>query len=379
MVLAPTLALGWLLVALALAVQLAALPAVVRRAWPVVLLLTAAGPALYGAGVVLIDGRPAVVAGVAAAVFAVGLGAVPAARALPAGARSGVLVAAALPGLAAPVAGHGPVSVGAGLLLAAALGGLAVLSPGRAVPVTAEVVAVVALVEATVSGLDGSAVTLAVLGQALVAAVLGTVLRSRFATVTGLVLGGLGTLVAIGRDAPLVALLRPGAPYVVDGLAQVPAIAAGAAASLLVLAGATALLTACGRLGWVRPEAGGAAVWTPLGLAGLYGAAGLVLAPAMLVAPTSGGFTAAHALVSVSWTVAALVLLARGLHRAALRVAGLVLMAAAVAKLLLFDLVALDGLARVLAFLGAGLVLLAAGTWYARRVAEAQDEAPPNG
>ena len=36
-----------------------------------------------------------------------------------------------------------------------------------------------------------------------------------------------------------------------------------------------------------------------------------------------------------------------------------------------------DGLARVVAFLGAGLVLLAAGTRYARLVAEA--EQPPSG
>ena len=49
---------------------------------------------------------------------------------------------------------------------------------------------------------------------------------------------------------------------------------------------------------------------------------------------------------------------------------------------MLFDLVALDGLARVGAFLGAGLALLAAGTRYARLVAEAeaeQEPAPPTG
>jgi hypothetical protein len=44
------------------------------------------------------------------------------------------------------------------------------------------------------------------------------------------------------------------------------------------------------------------------------------------------------------------------------------------AKLILFDLVALDGLARVAAFLGAGL-LLAAGTRHARLVAEAEPAA----
>ena len=75
----------------------------------------------------------------------------------------------------------------------------------------------------------------------------------------------------------------------------------------------------------------------------------------------------------MAWTVLALALLARGIRRPALRMTGLVLVAAAVAKLLLFDLVALDGIARVAAFLGAGLVLLAAGTRYARMVAEASD------
>jgi uncharacterized membrane protein len=59
------------------------------------------------------------------------------------------------------------------------------------------------------------------------------------------------------------------------------------------------------------------------------------------------------------------------------RITGLVLGGAAVAKLVLFDLVALDGLARAAAFLGAGLVLLAAGTRYARMVAEA-DRTPPS-
>jgi uncharacterized membrane protein len=57
-------------------------------------------------------------------------------------------------------------------------------------------------------------------------------------------------------------------------------------------------------------------------------------------------------------------------------VTGSVLVGAAVAKLVLSDLVALDGMARVVAFLGAGLVLLAAGSRYARMVAEASDGSP---
>jgi uncharacterized membrane protein len=77
--------------------------------------------------------------------------------------------------------------------------------------------------------------------------------------------------------------------------------------------------------------------------------------------------------VTISWTLAALLLLARGIDRPAPRVAGLVLIAAAVAKLVLFDLVSLDGLARVAAFVGAGLLMLAAGTRYARLVARSQE------
>ena len=74
----------------------------------------------------------------------------------------------------------------------------------------------------------------------------------------------------------------------------------------------------------------------------------------LLVSPSRAGFVAGHAAVTVSWVIVALVLLARGIRRPALRVAGLVLVAAAVGKLVPFDLVALDGLARVAAFLGAG-------------------------
>jgi uncharacterized membrane protein len=138
---------------------------------------------------------------------------------------------------------------------------------------------------------------------------------------------------------------------------------------------AVALLVAGGRVGLIRPDPGSSPMWIPIGLVGLYGATSLVVTVALLVSDDRAGFTAGHAVVTVSWTVAALVLLARGISRPALRITGLVLVVAAVGKLVLFDLVALDGLARVAAFLGAGLVLLAAGTRYARIVAEAESRA----
>ena len=185
--------------------------------------------------------------------------------------------------------------------------------------------------------------------------------------------GGLATVAAVTQHAPLSALVVfPAGPYLVRGVADGHALAIGAAVSALVLALAAAVLAAAGRIGWIRPDRATAPLWVPTGLVGLYGATGLVVTIAVAVSPDRAGFTAGHALVTVSWTVAALALLARGIGRPALRVAGLVLVVAAVGKLVLFDLVALDGLARVAAFLGAGLVLLAAGTRYTRMVADAE-------
>lgn len=460
-VLAPALAGAWLLAALALALQLAALPAVLRRGWAVLMLLAAAGPVLYGAFAVLNedDGAPdvLVVGGVSAAVLAVALAtaalalrriptnsaapsATPSAGTTATGAAvkdAGMSAGSAAVGASASAgwpatetgraddsrgaepgpapgpamaAGSGvgipsrrtagerawvgsvaavvavsvlPALAGAGVLDgwwgallacgAAVLLGILALLPltPHAVTVAAGTAGAAAVLTATVVGLYGSAAAIAVLAEALVAALLAVGLRSRFAMITALVLGALGGLSAVVRYAPLETLLRFEIAPAVGDLVTAVAVAA------LLLALSAALLMAGGRLDWVRPDAQHAAVWVPIGLIGLYGAASMVVNAALLIAPTSSGFTAGYAVVTVSWTVGALVLLARGLRRPALRITGLVLGGAAVAKLVLFDLVALDGLARAAAFLGAGLVLLAAGTRYARMVAEA-DRTPPS-
>ncbi len=109
--------------------------------------------------------------------------------------------------------------------------------------------------------------------------------------------------------------------------------------------------------------------WVPAGLIALYGSTAALLSVGLLVSPDSDGFLLGHVAVTVSWTVGALVLLLRGIDSVPLRVAGLSLVVAALAKLALFDLSSLDGLARVAAFLVAGLVLLAAGARYANVVA----------
>jgi uncharacterized membrane protein len=110
-------------------------------------------------------------------------------------------------------------------------------------------------------------------------------------------------------------------------------------------------------------------LWVTAGGIVLYGASAAMLAIGLAVSPDEHGFLIGHVLVTVSWTVGALVLLLRHADSTPLRVAGLVLVGAAVAKLVVFDLASLSGIPRVLAFLGAGLVLLAAGARYAKLVA----------
>jgi predicted membrane protein DUF2339 len=146
-------------------------------------------------------------------------------------------------------------------------------------------------------------------------------------------------------------------------------LAGALAVAALILAVSVALPWAATRLEVFRGPADDLPVWLLAGVSALYGAAGVVLSGALLAIPGRTGFLVGHALITVSWTIAALVLLLRGIEVVGLRVTGLVLVGAAVLKLVLFDLSALDGLARVGAFLGAGLVLLAAGSRYARRVA----------
>jgi hypothetical protein len=259
----------------------------------------------------------------------------------------------------------------------------------REVRAVAVVAGSVAVFEATMIALRGGTQTAVVLGEAIVLSAAAAATRRRGALFIAAGYGAVGTLLAMSRDAPLRALLTfPAAPYLVGGQAHTSALVTGAGVAALVLAAAVVMLVACGRLGLLgaapdpvagRPQRGPHdPVSIPLWIVGaavvLYSAAGLLVALALLVTPTRGGFLAGHVLVTVSWTVAALALLVRGIHRAGLRIAGGALVIAAVIKLATFDLSQLDGLARVAAFLGAGLVLLAAGARYAKLVAAAHAE-----
>jgi predicted membrane protein DUF2339 len=375
--LAPALVWGWLLVALVLALQVAALPVVLRRRWPVLAPVAAAGPAVYGAAVgglaATAERAPTVAVAIGALVAGLAT-ALPAARVLSARAVGALVAAAPVPVLVTSAAWGGWNGAVVAAVAVVALSGFAAV-PGtpRAIRIVAVAAAAVALFQATLVAFDGSTATVVLLGQAIVAATLAAQLRARLPLVIGTAYGAIAVLIALGSDAPLEGLVHyPAFAYAGPGAGS---LVVGAAVSALVLVFALALLVAGVRVGLVRSDPVAARLWVPAGVVGLYGATSLVVTLALLVSDDRAGFTAGHALVTVSWTVVALVLLARGIRRPALRISGMVLVAAAVAKLVLFDLVALDGMARVGAFLGAGLVLLAAGTRYARLVAEAETEA----
>ncbi|MET8994665.1 DUF2339 domain-containing protein [Amycolatopsis sp. NPDC004169] len=253
-----------------------------------------------------------------------------------------------------------PITAGAGVVL------LAVWAARRWWPGFAGQVAglagLLALLQATVTQFDGPARAGVLLGEALLLVVAAVGGRNRGALAAALGFAAIGGLLGVVFDVTPLLLIVPRAHPVAE-------LTGALAVAALILAVSVALPWAAARLEVFRGPAEDLPIWLVAGVSALYGAAGVVLCGALLAVPGRTGFLLGHALITVSWTVAALVLLLRGIDVVALRVTGLILVGAAVVKLVLFDLSTLDGLARVGAFLGAGLVLLAAGTRYARRVA----------
>jgi hypothetical protein len=288
-----------------------------------------------------------------------------------------LLVAIGLPRLpGALVAGLVAVAL---LLAVVALDRAAAPTGHRGLAVVAGAAGTAALLVATVIAVGGGPGSLPLLAEAALLGLIAVVARRPGPLVAGGVLALIGGLVALGEDAPVDLLADfPVSPFVVTApggtaTAGVLGELAGALATSLALVAVAAIgLLALARLGALRDRTRAAVLVSALGVVGLYGATGAVVSASLLVSPTRGAFLVGHVLVTVSWTAVALVLLARGLQApttALPRILGGVLVVAAVIKLVTFDLTALDGLARVAAFLGAGLVLLAAGSRYARAVA----------
>ncbi|TLF74525.1 DUF2339 domain-containing protein [Nocardia cyriacigeorgica] len=155
-------------------------------------------------------------------------------------------------------------------------------------------------------------------------------------------------------------------------------------AALLALAVVVVGVWAVRRLPGIDGDVADAVLWVTGSLAGLYA----VTAATVSIGVASGatdGFLIGHSAATIAWMAAATAALLYGLRKlsrspAVAKLAlgsGLLVTAAALAKLFLFDLATLDGLVRVAAFLIVGVLLLLAGTRYARAFADAGNENSP--
>ncbi len=240
------------------------------------------------------------------------------------------------------------------------------------------------LLAALNAGLDPDLLPAALLVTALTHLLVGDRYRSRVSGVVGAAYTLIG-LAAIAASIPW--LLSRADVWRLDALAPVE----WALACAVVIAGHRALRT----LWPVTPVSPQPQTSTPAGVSSwpeepdlqryrdriavtlvlLTGAATVVSTGVLAgswLGDVDGGFVAGHALATLAWIAVAAVLLIRRTGRRAGRRPGawtgyaLALAGAGVAKLFLFDLATLSGIARVAAFTLTGLALLAMATRYGR-------------
>jgi uncharacterized membrane protein len=278
-----------------------------------------------------------------------------------------VLYVAAVPGMLAalllPRVGAAILPAAVGVLLVGVWAVGRRLGLSQVFALSAGGIGSLAFVQATATAFDGDARAVAFLAEALLLAVLAVRIRVAAVLAPSALAGFIGLVIALASPVRPSLVTRPPAWLVDTGVA----VSLGLTGA--VLAAASLVLCWAGfRLGVLSAKEYTPHGWVPAGLLALYGSTAALLAVGLLISPDRDGFLLGHVLVTVSWTVGALVLLLRGIDSVPMRVSGLSLVTAALAKLVLFDLSSLDGMARVAAFLVAGLVLLAAGARYAKLV-----------
>jgi hypothetical protein len=139
---------------------------------------------------------------------------------------------------------------------------------------------------------------------------------------------------------------------------------------------ASILLVACAvTIAWSWK--GEAIIWAGSASVIIYAVTAFTVTSGVLIGGEGGGFFAGHMAATICWIAmaAALFVYAARLSKAQRSMpigAGMALVAAAMAKLFLFDLGTLDGIFRVAVFIVVGLVLLGMGAGYARLL-EKQD------
>jgi len=373
---APILTAGFtpLLVGFLLVLKMASTPVQLRREWPGLAVAAGVPPlvatVLTTASVVSANDKLTTAAvALLAAIVGVGAAVITARRRPEDVIALAMVVASPMPALLTTVLldryyAAGLAGVIAALMLALWLVDPAVL-PAK-FTAAAGAVGAFALFQTTALALDGSTRSATVLAEALLMAYLATRLRSKGALLASMIFGGIGLVLALVFAVPPRLLLDEPRPW---SLSTPGELVAGLLTALVLGLLTIALPWAAAKLALLGEPGEHRVAWIGAGVVLLYAAAGFVLCVALLVSQTTSGFLFGHTVVTVSWTVAALFLLVKGIDVRALRVAGLVLVGAALAKLVLFDLAALEGMARVAAFIGAGLVLLTAGTRYAKLVA----------
>ncbi|MGZ9827448.1 DUF2339 domain-containing protein [Tsukamurella ocularis] len=174
----------------------------------------------------------------------------------------------------------------------------------------------------------------------------------------GAALGGVGLAAALERYGPTVTLLDDAARR---GAGTAPALATAALALVLAVVAAWRLVPRV-------PADSRNLVGAACGVAAL-GAATALFANLGWALGGAEGARWGHGIATVAWIAAGAYLLLQRRHAwgTAGTVAGLALIGGAVAKLFLFDLAALDGAVRVIAFLLVGVTLLGVGAAYAAR------------
>ncbi len=238
----------------------------------------------------------------------------------------------------------------AAALLAIVLAGLPAVA-GVVRHVWSALSGVSALIAVTVA-FDGYIAAPVLLAMAVVVAVAGR--RSELTRWIAIGFGVVGAGIFVGY-APPWALVLP--------------TETGTAAGISTLVASLLLATAALAIGWSwRSEP---VVWVVSAAVTVYAVTALTVTAGVLVGGENGGFFAGHMAATISWIAMAAALLGCAARRAKaerslLIGGGLTLVAAAMAKLFLFDLGTLDGIFRVAVFIVVGLVLLGMGAGYAR-------------
>jgi uncharacterized membrane protein len=134
---------------------------------------------------------------------------------------------------------------------------------------------------------------------------------------------------------------------------------------------------------WSRSEVALATFWTAVVVC-LYAVSVSVVGGFLWATDTQRSFQNAHTVVSVVWAAVAFGLVFTGFRRQAahIRLGGLALFVAALAKLFVYDLARLESTARAVSFIAVGLILLVSGIVYRElslRAAGRDRRGPPFG